>query len=158
MNHLTYSYDGTILSEIDDIYFLRDLETYRKNADYMIFLTVQDEASSGISKDASRYLKKSGLIQLAKLATRDSYIAVFHGQEILYEERGSRKKAIAYERDNYSLKSAGYEAGNYASIMIDEQEYTRNQRGINMVVYDTVTGEVAYSGVYDTCLYQMQVP
>ena len=158
LNRVYYDSSGQILAEIEDSYFLRDLEGYRQNADYVVFLAVQDEAASGINRRAERFLKKHGLPELADLETRGSYLAVIQGQAVLYEARGSREQLLSYESNNYAIKSAGYEAGNIASIVIDGQEYSKHGRGINMVVYDTVTREVVYSGVYDTWQYQMQVP
>lgn len=48
------------------------------------------------------------------------------------------------------LKSGGHDDGNIASFKLDKTEYTLNQRGINVVVYDHVSHAVIDSTCFDT--------
>ena len=50
----------------------------------------------------------------------------------------------------YDVVSAGYECGNECSIKIDGKEYGKNQRGLNIVVYNHVTKAVVDSVCFDT--------
>ena len=49
-----------------------------------------------------------------------------------------------------SMLSAGYETGNAASIIIDDEEFAFNERGLNIVMYDKVNDNVIDSICADT--------
>ncbi len=51
----------------------------------------------------------------------------------------------------YTIVSAGFECGDYSSIIIDGVEYSRNNRGLNIVVYNNETGQVIDTVCFDTC-------
>ena len=53
---------------------------------------------------------------------------------------------------NYTVKSGGLLKGNTASVMLNKVEYAKNQRGINIVVYDNDSHRVVDSAYFDTCL------
>ena len=44
---------------------------------------------------------------------------------------------VITDESNVDVISAGLEVGNYSSIVIDGIEYSMNERGINVVLYDT---------------------
>lgn len=52
------------------------------------------------------------------------------------------------------MTSAGYSAGNKSSIVINGKEYSKNKRGLNIVVYDKTKDEVISSRIFDTWLMQ----
>ena len=62
------------------------------------------------------------------------------------------QKYKPYENCEIKVESAGYNAGNYSSVVINGKEYSKNQRGINIVVYDKTTDDVICSTVFDTWL------
>ena len=55
-----------------------------------------------------------------------------------------------YENLEIEMISKGYNAGNQSSIVINGQEYSKNLRGMNVVVYDKKKNEVICSSVFDT--------
>lgn len=57
-----------------------------------------------------------------------------------------------YENCEVNLVSKGYDIGNTSSIQINGKEYSKNSRGLNIVVYDKETNEVISSNVFDTNL------
>ena len=58
---------------------------------------------------------------------------------------------------HYSIVSAGYLVGNRSSIGIDGTEYSKNVRGMNIVVYDLKEKRVMESISFDTCSSEMRV-
>ena len=51
-----------------------------------------------------------------------------------------------------TYKSAGYKTGNIASIKINNKEYSKNRRGLNIVIYDAKLKEVVDSFYVDSCI------
>ena len=51
----------------------------------------------------------------------------------------------------FTLRSGGIYMGDLSSCVINGTEYSVNQRGINIVVYDNERGQVADSTSFDTC-------
>lgn len=153
LEQITYNDKNEILSEARDSRFLHDLETYRKNSDYRIFLAVKDEASCGFGKEAKEALQELGLTELSELEIGGSYIGVICGDEVEYEAKGTWEEMITYEADGIQIVSAGFEAENIASIVIHGQEFSKKGRGINIVVYDCIKEEVVFSERYDTSWY-----
>ena len=93
-----------------------------------------------------------GLSFPLKECYQSSYIAAIKDGEILTEEISDEKLSYQTEIENISLEviSAGYNSGNTASIKINNVEYAVNQRGLNIVVYDTKENCVADSVCIDT--------
>ena len=58
---------------------------------------------------------------------------------------------------HYSIVSAGYLVGNRSSIEIDGTDYSRDVRGLNIVIYDLKEGKVTKSISFDTCVAEMWV-
>lgn len=58
---------------------------------------------------------------------------------------------LKYEKDNIKLISLGANVGGYSSIQIDGIEYSQNNRGLNIVVYDEALKKVVDSICFDTC-------
>ena len=57
----------------------------------------------------------------------------------------------------YTISSAGYQVGNTSSIVIDGVEYSKNRRGLNIVVYDNSLKQVTDAVCFDTYLQEMTV-
>ena len=51
---------------------------------------------------------------------------------------------------NIRVRSAGFEAGNFASITVNDREFARRQRGMNVVIIDEKTGNPLQTVGYDT--------
>ena len=47
------------------------------------------------------------------------------------------------------IESAGNEVGNYSSIQFDGKEFSKNSRGLNIVVYDKLLGYAIDSICFD---------
>ena len=105
-----------------------------------------------------------GLNELAKLTLRDSYLAVIENGTIVTEqvikqegdqnENGAGPLTYAghlLDGTAYTLTSGGLYMGNVSSCVIGGTEYSTDQRGLNIVVYDQKLQKVVDSTYFDTC-------
>lgn len=125
---------------------------------YTVFLSVKDEASGALTDSL---LTKISDLELEKSLSgqwRKSYSAIIDRGKKIYEslaETTSESVEFSDVLENglsVSIKSAGLEAGNYSSIEINGKEYSKNFRGINIVVYDNELKQITDSVCFDTCL------
>ena len=76
---------------------------------------------------------------------RKSYYAVIDGGQVR-EEMSDYLLRLQGTVDNgqavFSLDSAGFYSGSICSILIGGEEYSLNTKGLNIVVYDTLTDRV----------------
>ena len=72
------------------------------------------------------------------------------GNKAPYEDRRSGDEAIVYEKGIFRVESAGFSAGNIASVKINGEEFSRRLRGLNLVVYSKSQDEVLFVGHFDT--------
>lgn len=129
---------------------LNYLNIYGNNSNQMIFLSVKDEASASLDDNVRSIFKDIGLRKLSKISYRDSYLAIVSNKQVLHESRGHGSQPIAFGEADYELVSGGWDSGNCSSVIINGRDYSPNSRGLNIVVYDTVLGEVVDTAVFDT--------
>lgn len=143
---------GYLKQNIDESGLFTYLSAYWKE-DYIIYLSVMDEAAGAMDEAARACLADYGLEELSELGYRDSYLGVVNGGQVVYERKDHGSEPIATRYISHVLKSGGNEARYcHSSIIIDGTEYSPNARGINIVVYDTMTKEVVDTAVFDTCV------
>lgn len=125
--------------------------------DYLVFVAACDEASTSLDDTAVALLGQIGAKQDLRGHFRASYVLVAdtarQGEKQVYEEirdDGAILHTGQLGALTYTLKSAGYDAGNYASIVLDGKEYSMNSRGLNIVVYDRSQSMVIDSACFDT--------
>ena len=130
------------LSDTDDI------ETYMRllrNPRYAVLMAVNDDCSGAMSDTAREYWRQLGLQYDLAGQVRKSYYAVIDGGQIR-EEMSDQLLRLQGTVDNgqavFSLDSAGFYSGSICSILIDGEEYSLNTKGLNIVVYDTLTDRV----------------
>ena len=116
----------------------------RKLKDYSFIISIKDDAFSGWNEDLTASLKELGLE--GGFTYRESYIAVVENGEIKNEQVGH--DPLEYSDGTISVTSAGMEAGNYSSILVNGNEYSKQGRGLNIVVLKD--GEVIDSVNFDT--------
>lgn len=160
-SHRNSAWDSTkdYYATLQDEYSLsseKDLVRYlmRINRDdYAIFLSVKDEATSGLNDSVIDAIRALGFDFELPGHYRSSYLAI----------KSPDEKWEAYSDTNlfyhgtvrngtvqYSLTSAGYDCGNTSSICINGKEYSQNSRGLNIVVFDAVRKQVVDSVCFDT--------
>lgn len=138
--------------------FLTYLSAYREE-DYIIYLSVMDEAAGAMDMSARTCLADYGLTELSALEWRDSYLGMINSGKVVYERRDHGNESIATRYIGHVLESGGCESNDcHSSVVIDGVEYSPNSRGINIVVYDTLTKSVVDTAVFDTCVTPIKVP
>jgi Family of unknown function (DUF6311)/Interleukin-like EMT inducer len=147
---LTYEFDmrATELST-----FLEDL------TEFIVIVAVKDEATISLTDEQLAAFRGLGM-NLDTLAYRGSYAGIsLRGNAIAtriadgdpVELRLARGEAYGDLRLKHDmiLRSAGYTAGNSASILIDGTEHSRNVRGVNICVLDEEQ-RLVWIGCFDT--------
>ncbi len=118
----------------------------KKYNDKTIFISVKDEASQNLSQAIKDYFKKLGS-QVEKLEFRGSWVAIIKNEKIIFEKiNNSNNAEITLNQNNYLngiliskdifVHSSGYDYGNESIIKINDVDYSRKLRGINVVVTD----------------------
>lgn len=127
---------------------LADLDT----REYAIFISVYDDAASGLDSTDQFLLKTIGLETNLKGQYRSSYVAVIHDSEV--REKFAPENTVALNGMigdlQYSVTSGGMSSGGYAGIELDGVDYIQKGRGFNIVVYDLKAKQVEESVYFDT--------
>ena len=153
-----YGINGiSINSDINYIGKETDFLTYLKilnNDNLIIFISIKDEGSKYLDQESLQLLKELGL--KTDLSDKDhyAYYAIIENGTVITEEcekaQIDTSGSILSEDIDYSIISAGYSDGNVSSIILNDTEYSRNERGLNIVVYDSVRDKVLDSVAFDT--------
>ena len=161
--HNNQSYDRKLIlyeeyadvAHIEMSYNLVDYLTKLKNSDreLEIFLSAKDDMISGLSEEEIAALNGLGLkTEFSNMEYNYSFIGVIDDGIPELESVSNRKQD--YETtvlgDTVSITSAGYLDGSVSSILINDEEYSMNCRGINIVVYDKKSGLIIDRAVCDT--------
>lgn len=122
------------------------------DADYVVVISVKDEASCALTQDTIAQMQKLGLRFPLEGKYRSSYLAILDGKTCLAEEIS--QEAISCEQtingNTLLVSSSGWDSGNTSSILINGTEYSVNGRGLNIVLMDRDTGHVMDSVCVDT--------
>lgn len=148
-------------STITSLETMGDITAYLSSAmrgDNTILLSIRDEGTWALTDHQRQILAQLGLTALSSLGHWDSYLAVIEKNGITERKKSadvmsSEPLSLTLELSGrkYALKSGASYHGNTSSISIDGVEYSKNQRGINVVVYSNELQEVVHSAVFDTC-------
>ncbi len=126
-----------------------------KNPNYIICFSIKDDAAAGLSDQEIEKLQSLGIDTGFAQNYRGSMVAVVDNETTVEQYYGNDAQSCTYhpyENCEIQLISKGFDAGNDSSIQINGQEYSKNSRGLNVVVYDKQTNEVISSNVFDTNL------
>ncbi len=141
-----------------DLTKINDIRTYLQKIQddrYTVFISIKDEGVNSLNDDIKNSLRELGLTSDfdREKAFQKSYYAIIDKEGVteqmsdkLIETTGSMRDG----REWYKIASAGYYAGNKCSISISGQEYAKNLRGFNIVVYDHDLKKVIDSVAFDT--------
>ena len=129
-----------------------------KGRDVSIFVVAKDDASEHITKTLVDDLRELGIQTDLRGQYRKSFYAVVTPDGTIEELSGEMLSYKGeYQDTAYSVISAGHNAGNDCSIMIDGKEYAKNVRGLNIVVFDNKEKHVVESIAFDTYAQDMRV-
>ncbi len=115
------------------------LKAFWDDEDIDIFITTQGDVSNVLTDTERVSLSELGLFELSQLAEQDSYVASICGGTIS-EERDSPVGPLDLTSDDYAITSIGNaESDDKSSVIIYGTEYSPDQDGIFIVIYDNVT-------------------
>ncbi len=119
------------------------ISNYAKEPNKIVLISVKTDAYDIVASSDVNTLYELGLGKLSNIQTGDSYIAYIDGGKIKYQISDHGAEPIGVYESEIHLKSGGVDSGNVSSIRINNKEYADSKAGINVVVYDKVTGIVA---------------
>jgi hypothetical protein len=120
----------------------------------IVFLTGRGMPFEGLDADTRAQLRAAGLKNEFAPDSQDSYIAGWGqplGGAVLEQASGDKLDQVyaKYQQVgdlampfDLNLRSAGQQAGNYASVQMNLKEYSHNKSGLNVLIYNTLNGWV----------------
>jgi len=132
-------------------YFMEYLDNLL-HEDFMILLSVRDDASEALDVGMLDKLASLGLVESLQDQVKYSYIAIINGDTVVFENLSDERIDYVdfFDRWLIEVTSAGWLVGDNSSIRVDGVEHSRNERGINIVVFNRRTGMIEDSVVFDT--------
>lgn len=124
------------------------------NTDYTVIIAARNDTAKYFSEEIKNALGELGLTTDLNKHSNQSYGVVIHKGSVIFE-----KSAIGSTVDYYgkagditvSLSSFADKAtGNSASIVIDGDECSPQQAGLNFVVYDNAVGQIVARRAFNT--------
>lgn len=142
----------------------------------VVIAVVKDEASRLLTEEAKKVFIKMGSEEIKNLGNREGWGFVgVYGQKVFGEQRGAKVRAamtLSYSKavkekvkkpekveggSRFEVHSAGYLVGNFAKIMVNNEEVStckvkdnKGCRGLNVVAADPFTHKVLMAKAYDT--------
>lgn len=158
--------DGTGISfgstELDGFVDVVDYLKFVNNIkdEFDVFISAKDDMSYGLDEETVQALHDLGLKENLYGKLRYSYaVAIINGEVTEKLGKGLQLVRGRLEDDTiYMVTSAGYESGNYSSVLVDGVEYSVNERGLNFVLRERDTGRIIYCNNFDTCLGRQVIP
>ncbi len=149
--HYNHVVENANLRYVDDIY--KYLQAIDKE-EYTVFMSVKDDSSLAFDEEILEGFQGLGLSQDLAGNFGASYYAVITQDTVIEEFQKDKKISIdgafREQLSFYSITSGGAYTGSVASIKIDGVECAKNQTGLNIVVYDNVTGTIVDSVCFET--------
>ncbi len=141
------------LTDLQRENYLRLDDIFTLSQNKIIIISVRDEATRKLPKSFIDLASQRGS-QISTLTYRGSYGAIFDGDKLVNEQLAENKSTnFRHLLDSYSIDviSGGKNTGNLSKIVINDVDYSKNKRGLNIVTIDKETREIlSYS--FDTHL------
>lgn len=119
--------------------------------DTIILMSVKDDMFLTQDEDELRTLEKYGINKFTDIGEHESYYAVITPGEIFEDHSLEELSYIGdYNGTSFTIKNAGWDSGYYSSIVVNGKEYSKGERGINIVVYNTKEKKLVDSINYRT--------
>ena len=136
---------------LDLIPYLEKLSTWK---DITVFFSASDDMMLNLSPESRQALNDFGLqTDFAAMSYSDSFIAVKENDGVVYEASSNQRLEYEGQLQNgvpYTVTSCGWRLGTESKIAVGGTNYSQNKRGINIVVYDNVSGLVLDRVAFDT--------
>lgn len=125
-----------------------------------VLVSIKDDCIPSLTQHQRDQFDSLGLKELADIGARESYIGVIKDGVVETELCDKTAQSInnpeGYLRfrtkEGIILKSGGFYRGNLSSVIINKIEFSGNQRGLNIVVYNYEKDKVYDSVTFDTYL------
>ena len=119
----------------------------------VVIIAAKDDMSRGLNYATLGLLRDLGIESDLPNGFRHGFIAVITDEGVQYEKMDNGC-TLSYSGEigkiKYSIKSSGYDDENISSIIINGEEYSPDQRGLNFVVCDPDSGEILSVASFDT--------
>lgn len=166
-------YNTYILQTVDLCQITDPVDYIRKvslNQDNVVFLAVKDDAAGALTDIQRNGFEELGLYDLSKLSFRNSYYGVIDSGVVIEGIEESEDNTIGVELTEisydgvlsdgtqYYISSGSFNLGNKTSCIINGVDYSYNERGINIVVYNKKYHRVIDCAVFDTFISSERSP
>jgi hypothetical protein len=137
-----------------ELHNITDINEYINNIQrnrYTVLITTKYDTSYFMTDELAEAFRKLGL--RFSINQYESYYAVINNVDVVAEEHSS--DSLTYygstrdKRTDYAITSTNYNTGTTCSIKINNTEQSKNQNGINIVVYSNETMKVVDSIYYN---------
>ena len=130
---------------------IADYISLQLDNEHVVILSVRDCGSYFMYEEIQSGLYSFGLRESLIGARHKSYLAVFDGFDVVFEELSDARIDHTMEINYFlfELSSAGSFVGDLSKVEIDFEEYSLSRRGINVVVFNKVTGELVDSASFN---------
>jgi len=133
------------------------LSRYR---DDLVVFSVMDDAAALMDEETRGIFKSTGLQKGPQQEPGMSYAAVVWGGQVIYEGLSPQKITFTARSGDslpggmlpadLEITSAGRISGEEdAVILINGRDYSYHQNGLNIAVYDPVSGKVLDTGIFE---------
>jgi len=122
---------------------------------FLVILTVKDTPGSGMPESIVQEIRDAGFKNFRK-DLWNSYIGVIHRGKVVFDEVRANEEKLSYRYESLegnlsiAVVSEPWRNGNKGDIRINDVQCSVNIRGVNIVIYDTVTRHVVDSVGYDS--------
>lgn len=156
-------YDENV-SEVAALCEERELASYIRRAmgreDCAVLLSAKGECGAGLGEEAREELSGIGLKKLSALGLGEPYVAVIEGGKVILESSGGGDAADGENAGGDSIAEKGRlsggrkyrlrSGGEAAECVIGGEDFSLNENGINIVVYDCAADRLIDAASFDT--------
>lgn len=120
----------------------------------IIIIAGKDDFSASWNEQFQHILEQLGLKKSLYNVIQYSYVGIIDGGDRVYEKLDNHTIKYQYKSKDcqINVESKGFNCGDNSSIKINGKEYSINQRGLNIVVYNNEKKEVVDNFAIDTNL------
>ena len=122
-----------------------------KNEDYLVLMSVQDEATAMVDDDIARALEELGVSKDYRFAYHQSYLGIMSGGNMIYEAFSD--ELLEYEhvegKNVFQMKSAGGRVEAVSEITVNGEKNDIYERGLHITVFNKKLGIVQDRIVFD---------